>query len=87
MKMIPKAVEVFNKTLDLSGSTGNLREEIADFCIENEILDYAGTLLQSVLTDQPNIADLLFKLGKALENLGEISRALTHLNRADQIDK
>ena len=37
MDAVPKAIQVFDKTLELSGSTLEMREEIADYCIENNV--------------------------------------------------
>ena len=87
MDMVPKAIQVFETTLDLSGSTPELREELINFCLEKEVNEYAVKLLESLIREQPNRANLLFKLGKALEDLGEISRAVPHLVKASQIDK
>jgi len=87
MKMISRAIEVFDQALELSGSTMELREEIADFCIETGASEYAAKLLESIIKERPKRADLLFKLGKALENLGNIKKAITYLVRADGMDK
>jgi len=87
MKLIPKAVQVFEKTLEFAGNPAELKEEIIDFCFEEEVHEYAIKLMESVVIEQPNRADLFFKLGQTLEKLGEISKALTYLVRADNIDK
>ena len=87
MKIIPKAIEVFNRTLELSGSTSELQEEIIDFCIENEVYDYAIKLLESLVVKRPDRADLLFKLGRTLEKGDEINKAVNYLIKASQIDK
>ena len=82
-----KAIEVFNRALELSGSTAELKEEITDYCIENDLTEYSVKLLEGLIYEQPKRADLLFKLGKQLEEINEISRAITHLTRASQLDK
>ena len=82
-----KAIEVFNRALELSGSTSELKESITDYCIENDLTEYSVKLLEGLIFEQPKRADLLFKLGKQLEKLNEISRAVTHLTRASQLDK
>ena len=87
MKMIARAIQVFDQALKLSGSTIELREEIADFCIEDEINEYAAKLLESIIREKPDRTDLFFKLAKALENLGNIKKAITYLVRADGADK
>ena len=87
MKMIPRAIQVFDEALKLSGSTLELRKEIADFCIEEAVSEYAVRLLESIIKESPNRADLLFKLGKALENSGDINGAVTYLAKAGRMDK
>ena len=86
-KMITKAVHVFDEVLKLSGSTLELREEIADFCIDEGTSEYAAKLLESIIKEKPDRTDLFFKLGKALENLGDIEKAITYLIKAGKIDK
>jgi CheY-like chemotaxis protein len=87
MKAIPKAIQVFEKTLDYAGSPPGLREEIANFCITAEVDEYAAKLLRSLVGEQPNRSDLLLKLAIILEKLGDVSKAITHLVRASEIDK
>ena len=87
MKMIPRAIGVFDQALELSRSTLELKEEIADFCIEEGASEYAAKLLESIFKEKPNRADLFFKLGKALENSGNIKKAVAYLVRASGVDK
>jgi hypothetical protein len=65
MKMITRAIEVFGKALKLSESTLELREKIADFCIEEGASEYAAKLLKSIIREKPDRRDLFFKLGKS----------------------
>lgn len=87
MKMIPRAIQVFDDVLKLAGSTVELREEIAGFCIEEGASEYAAKLLESIIKERPNRSDLLFELGQALENSGNIKKAVTYLVKADGVDK
>ncbi len=82
-----KAIEVFNWTLELSGSTIGLKEEVIDFCIENDLTDYSIKLLEGLIFEKPKRADLLLKLGIQLEKKNELIRAVNHLTRASQMDK
>jgi len=86
MKMITKAIQVFDKTLALSGNTLELKEEIANFCIGEEVNEYAVKLLESIVEELPNRADLLFKLAKITEKLGDTSKAMIFLIRSGEID-
>jgi CheY-like chemotaxis protein len=87
MKIVPKAIQVFEKTLDYAGNPVELREEIANFCIKEEVDEYATKLLQSLVGEQPNRSDLLLKLAILLEKLGDRPKAITHLVRASNIDQ
>ena len=87
MKMITRAIGVFDQALKLSGSTLELKEEIADFCMEAGASQYAAKLLESIIKENRKRTDLFFKLGKALENSGNIKKAVAYLVRADEVDK
>jgi len=84
--MLTKAMEVFDNALQLSGSTVEIMEEIADFCHENGAHEYAAKLLGSIIRENPNRKDLFYKLGKALESLGNTKKAITYLHRAEGYD-
>ena len=84
--MTPRATKVFNDAIKLSEGSLELQEEIADFCIENEANEYAASLLESIISNQPERTDLLFKLGKILEVAGDIKRALPYLTEAEKAD-
>jgi len=86
-KMITRAIQVFDEVLKLAGSTLELREEIADFCIEAGVSGYAAKLLESIIREEPDRTDLFFKLGKALESSGDIKKAVTYLVKGGGIDK
>lgn len=86
-KMIPRAIKVFKEALALDGNSVELREEIADFCIENQVNEYAADLLESIVDDVPERTDLMFKLGTTLQAAGEINRALPYLIEAENKDK
>lgn len=86
-KMIIRAIQVFDEVLKLSGSTIELREEIADFCADAGANQYAAKLLESILREKPDRTDLFFKLGETLENLDEIKKAVAYLVKASGIDK
>ncbi len=87
MKMAERAIKVFEKALRLSWDNLELKEEIAGFCVEEEVDDYAAKLLESIVRERPDRKDLFFTLGKTLEKLGEISKALNYLIKAEKHDK
>ncbi|MBW1675163.1 MAG: tetratricopeptide repeat protein [Deltaproteobacteria bacterium] len=84
---IEKAVQVFDKAISLSENALELREEIADFCIEEGAKQYGAKLLESIIRADPTRKDLLFKLGVALEEIGKHSKALTYLTRAEKEER
>jgi len=86
-EMVPRAVKVFKDAIKLSGDSLELREEIADFCIENEAYEYGASLLESIIDEQPKRTDLLFKLGKALTAAGDAHSALPYLVDAENADQ
>ena len=87
MKRIEEATQVFDKTIKLSRSTNELREEIADFCINEGVNEYAAKLLEYIAKEQPDRAGLHFKLAVIMEKLGDINRAIIYLVNAEAIDK
>ncbi len=82
-----KAVEVFDKAIALSENDLELREEIAHFCIEEGAKEYAAKLLECIIKADPKRKDLLFKLGVALEEIGNYSKALSYLTMAEKEDR
>ncbi|MFC1823532.1 response regulator [Thermodesulfobacteriota bacterium] len=84
-KLVGKAIKTFNMVFELPRCTSELKEEIVDFCIENGIDEYAVKILQILVDDQPKRGDLLFKLGKIHEKLGETIKAVTLISEAAEI--
>ncbi len=84
---IEKAVKVFDKAISLSEDALELREEIADFCIEEGAKKYGAKLLGSIITADSTRKDLLFKLGVVLAEIGKHSKALSYLTKAEQEDR
>ena len=64
-----------------------MREEIADFCINEGVNEYAAKLLEYIAKEQPDRAGLHFKLAVIMEKLGDINRAIIYLVNAEAIDK
>ena len=74
MGLEKKASEVFEKVFTLSASSLELEEEIANFCIDEDVNEYASRLLIRVIKSKPERSDLMFKLAEAFEKLGKIKR-------------
>lgn len=86
-KMSKKAIQVFDKVINLPGCTSEIREQIADFCFNNGVRDYAAKLYEALTEEEPKRWDFCFKLGKSLIRLGHQAKALTFISRAAQLDK
>jgi tetratricopeptide (TPR) repeat protein len=86
MKMKNRAINTFEKVLRLSGSTMELKEEIADFCISEGVNEYAVKLLESIVRENKNRADIFFKLGELLEKMSEVKKAIDYLEKASNLD-
>jgi CheY-like chemotaxis protein len=85
-QMIPKAIQVFKKALTLSGGSLELREEIANFCIEKGAKEYGAELLEFIIKKNPNRSDLFYQLGKTLGEIGENSKAIVYLSDAEDFE-
>jgi tetratricopeptide (TPR) repeat protein len=85
-KMIPRAIKVFAQAFKLSKNTLVLQEEVADFCFENGAGEYTAALLKKLISQLPQRTDLLFKLGKTWESLGDVKKALPYLIEAEKND-
>ena len=86
-KMIPRAIKVFTQAFQFSKDPLVLREEVADFCFENGAGEYAASLLKELISRLPQRTDLLFKLGKTWESLGDVKKALPYLIEAEKNDE
>lgn len=80
---LDKASSVFSKAINLSARPAVLREEIADFCYENEVYNYAIKLLRLLHEQKPDKWGILYKLGVASGAVGEYSQAIEYLKKAE----
>ena len=85
--LLGKAKKVFDKAIHVSNHPMPICEEIADFCFQNKMYDYAIKLMDIILKRQPTRCDIMFKLGFANENLGNHRNALDYLIKARNKDK
>ncbi len=61
--MVDKAIPVFNKVFELARDPLAVKEEVANYCVEQDARDYASKLLKGVLEMGPPKADIYYKLG------------------------
>jgi CheY-like chemotaxis protein len=86
-KMISKAKKVFNKVIELSDNPEVIREEIAWYCMEKEVYEYAIELMDHLVKKDSERHDLLFQMGLAYEKIGQYNRALGYFTDADNLDE
>jgi len=86
-EMIPRAIKVFTQAFQFSKDPLVLQEEVADFCFENGVGEYAASLLKKLISRLPQRTDLHFKLGKTWESLGDVKKALPYLIEAEKNDE
>jgi CheY-like chemotaxis protein len=85
--MVSDAEKVFDQTLKFSGYDPILAEEVADFCIDHGIYEYAAELLEATIKERTKRWDLIVKLGKVYEQLGNLEKAVHYFIKADGLDK
>ena len=85
--MWDKAERVFNKALLVAVDPQAVCEEIVEYCYENEMLNYAIKLMESMLKQTPDRSDLLLRLGNVNEKLGNHITALNYLIQARNREK
>ena len=85
--MLNKAVEIFNKAIELSDNVLAMTETVADFCLQNEMYEYAIELFSFILNNIPTRYDIMLKLGDANEKLGKHADAVGYFIEAGKKDK
>lgn len=85
-EMIARAIKVFTQAFKFSKEPLVLQEEVADFCSENRAGLYAASLFEKLINQLPQRVDLLFKLGKTWESVGNVKKALPYLIEAEKND-
>ena len=86
-KMTKRAEKVFDKAISLSSDPLSTYEEVADFCLENGMYDYAIRLMGFILSTMPTRSDIMFKIGVAHENQEKPREALSYFIDAEKKDK
>jgi CheY-like chemotaxis protein len=84
---VKKGLAVFEKALALSGNSPSVQEEVADFCLEKGINEYALKILESILQQSPSRKDISYRIGVANENLGQYRKALDYFIDAGKMDR
>ena len=64
-----------------------MTETVADFCLQNEMYEYAIELFSFILNNIPTRYDIMLKLGDANEKLGKHADAVGYFIEAGKKDK
>ncbi|RJP82473.1 MAG: response regulator [Desulfobacteraceae bacterium] len=83
--MKDKAINVFKKVINLTDDPLTLREDIAGFCMENEMYKYAADLLAFIVDQVPSRHDLILKIGHIYERLHDHEKAIHYLSQAENL--
>jgi len=84
---VRKALNVFDKAIALSDNSLSVQEEVADFCLEEDLNEYAEKNLEFLLQQMPSRQDIVYKLGIANEKQGQYRKAVNYFIEAGKRDK
>ena len=84
---VRKALNVFDTAIALSDSAMGIQEEVADFCIENGLYEYAEKNLEFLLQQMPSRQDIIYKLGRINEKQGQFRKALSYFIEVGKRDR
>lgn len=81
--MSTEAIDIFSKVIKYSGKGLMHSEQVAELCIQNREYRYAKTLLDSIIKENPERYDLVFKAGTLYEKTGDPQTALKYYKTVD----
>ena len=84
---VRKALNVFDKAIALSDNSLSVQEEVADFCLEEDLNEYAQKNLEFLSQQMPSRQDIVYKLGIANEKQGQYRKALSYFIEAGKRDR
>jgi len=79
---VRKAINVFDKAIALSDNSLSIPEDVAVFCLEEGLNEYAEKNLEFLLQQMPSRQDIVYKLGIANEKQGQYRKALNYFIEA-----
>ena len=84
---VQKAKNVFDRAISLADNSLSAQEEVADFCLEKGVNEYAANLLEFLHNRLPKRDDIVYKLGAAKEKIGQYREALNYFIEAGRKDQ
>jgi len=86
LKDVPKAIEAYQRSLTLHSAQPEVRDNLAILKKAVEIEKQSAAKLEAELTNKPNDAQVLARVGMAYENLGDNARAIEMYERSLKAD-
>lgn len=78
------AMDVFSKIIYRSKKQSDFRDRIVDICLDKGEFDYALSLLEQAIKENPLNHDLTFKTGMVYLQTGDHENALVHFKDVDR---
>jgi len=79
----PEAIGLFSKVISRSRRNNSLRDEIIDICLENHESEFALTIMENTLKENPSNHDFMYKTGMIYLENGDYERAMSNFSAID----
>ncbi len=83
-QMFIKALRIFNAAIKQSGNSYVIKEDVADFCYDHNVNQFALKQYDFLLSRLPSRGDIMKKIGILRRKEGEYSGALNMLRNAEK---
>ncbi|MCG8632849.1 MAG: response regulator [Desulfobacterales bacterium] len=82
-----EAIELFSRIIAKSKRNNALKDKIIDICQENHEVEFAASLMEQSLKENPSNYDLMYKLGMLSFDAGDYEKALSYFRTIDSHKK
>jgi CheY-like chemotaxis protein len=79
-----QAIDLFSKVIARSQKQSVVREQVIDFCLENNEIEYPKQLLEFGIKESPSNYELIYKLGVIRQDAGDWEKALKNFIEVDR---
>ncbi len=80
---LKRAREILNHALELTQEQYSVRNDVADFCIDQRVYEMAVEMLQEIADELPGDSPLNYKLAKAYDGTGNAKQALKYYSKVN----
>jgi len=70
------SLDIFSRVIARSKKQNVAREEVIDICLANNELEYAQSLLEQIIKENPSNYDMIYKVGSVYQEAGNWEKAL-----------